>query len=133
MSSAISISDALLDERLLGAALGDPPTWSTWIAVLRACFGLPLDDEQRRVFASVAGDRAPPTKRVRELWGLVGRKGGKSKMAGAIAVYLALFVKHKLSRGERGMVLVLAMSVDQARVVFNYCLGFLTESETSPQ
>ena len=130
MTAPLPIDRALLDPRLLGAALGDSSSWSTWIAVLRAAFGLPLDDEQRRVFASVAGDRAPPTRRVRELWGLVGRKGGKSKMAGAIAVYLALFVKHRLSRGEKGMVLVLAMSVDQARVVFNYCLGFLTESET---
>ena len=129
MTSPLPIDRALTDPRLLGAALGDPASWSTWIAVLRACFGLPLDDDQRRVFASVAGDRSPPARRVRELWGLIGRKGGKSKMAGALAVYLALFVKHKLSRGEKGMVLVLAMSVDQARVVFNYCLGFLTESE----
>lgn len=129
MTAALSIDRALLDPKLLGAALGDPASWSTWIAILRATFGLPLDEAQKRVFASVAGGRAPPTKRVRELWGLVGRKGGKSKMAAAISVYLALFVKHKLSRGEKGMVLVLAMSVDQARVVFHYCLGFLTESE----
>ena len=53
--------------------------------------------------AGVSGGRAPPTKRVRELWAMVGRKGGKSRMAAAIAVYLALFVKYKLSRGERGM------------------------------
>jgi hypothetical protein len=129
MTAPLAIDRALLDRRLLGAALGNPASWSTWIAVLRAAFGLPLDDDQRRVFARVAGNRAPPTQRVREVWGLVGRKGGKSKMAAALSVYLALFVKHKLSRGEKGMVLVLAMSVDQARVVFNYCLGFLTESE----
>jgi hypothetical protein len=129
MTAPLPIDRALLDRRLLGAALGDVSSWSTWIAVLRAVFGLPLDDDQRRVFASVAGGRKPPTKRVRELWGLVGRKGGKSKMAAAVACYLALFVRHKLSRGEKGVVLVLAMSVDQARVVFNYCLGFLTESE----
>jgi hypothetical protein len=127
--TTFTIDRALTDPRLLGAALGAPASWSTWIAVLRAAFGLPLDDEQRRVFASVAGNRAPPRRWVRELWGLVGRKGGKSKMAAAIAVFLACFTKHKLSRGEKGMVLVLAMSVDQARVVFNYCLGFLSESE----
>jgi hypothetical protein len=129
MTAPLPIDRALLDPRLLGAALGDSSSWSTWITVLRACFGLRLDEAQQRVFASVAGGRSPPTKRVRELWGLVGRKGGKSKMAAAISVYLALFVKHRLSRGEKGMVLVLAMSVDQARVVFNYCLGFLNESE----
>jgi hypothetical protein len=129
MTAPLPIDRALTDAKLLGGALGNSASWSTWITVLRAAFGLPLDDEQRRVFASVAGSRSPPARRVRELWGLVGRKGGKSKMAAAIAVYLACFVRHRLSRGEKGMVLVLAMSVDQARVVFNYCLGFLTESE----
>ena len=49
-------------------------------------------------------------------------------MAAAIAVYLACFVKHKLARGERGMVLVLAASQEQARVVFGYAKAFLTES-----
>jgi hypothetical protein len=39
-------------------------------------------------------------------------------MAAALAVYQACFVKHHLSAGERGMVLVLAASTDQARVVF---------------
>jgi hypothetical protein len=46
-------------------------------------------------------------------------------MAAALAVYFALFVKHKLSGGERGMVLVLAMSMEQARTVFDYAMAFL--------
>jgi hypothetical protein len=124
-----TIDRALRNKRLLGAALGDAGSWVTWLAVLRAAFGLSLDDDQRQLFAGVSGGRAPPTKRVRELWAMVGRKGGKSRMAAAIAVYLALFVKYKLSRGERGMVLVLAMSMDQARVVFDYCIGFLSTSD----
>jgi phage terminase large subunit-like protein len=96
---------------------------------LRAAFGLKLDAKQREIFAAISGGRAPPTKRVRELWAMVGRKGGKSKIAAAIAVFQALFVKHKLSRGEKGVVLVLAMSMDQAKVVFDYCVGFLTASK----
>jgi hypothetical protein len=49
-------------------------------------------------------------------------------MAAALAVYHACFVQHRLAPGERGMVLVLAASVEQAKVVFNYALAFLTES-----
>jgi hypothetical protein len=124
-----TIDRALRNKRLLGAALGEAGSWATWLAVLRAAFGLPLDADQQQLFASVSGGRAPPTKRVRELWALIGRKGGKSRMAAAIAVYCACFVKYKLSRGERGMVLVLAMSMDQARVVFDYCIGFLSTSD----
>jgi hypothetical protein len=122
------IDKALTDRRLLGAALGDAATWHTWLVVLRAAFGLPLDDVEREVFRAVAGDREPPAKRVRELWCVVGRGAGKSRMAGALGSFLALFQKHRLAAGERGHVLVLAGSVDQARTVFGYSRGFLDES-----
>ena len=124
-----TVDRCLRNRRLLGAALGDASTWAMWIAVLRAAFGLPLNADQQQLFASVSGGRAPPTKRVRELWCLAGRKSGKSRMAAAIAVYCACFVKYKLSRGERGRVLVLSMSMDQSKVVFDYCIGFLSTSD----
>jgi hypothetical protein len=122
----IEIDRALTDKRMLGAGLEDVSTWRTWLAVLKAAFGLPLAEErEHEAFAAVAGDRAAPLQRVRELWCVAGRRSGKSRMAAAIAIYLALFVKHKLSRGERGMCLVIAGSVDQARTVFGYVRGFL--------
>jgi hypothetical protein len=124
----IPIDQALADAKLLGAALGHTQTWQTWRVVLKAAFGLELNREQARAFASVAGSRQPPAERVRELWCIVGRRGGKSKMAAAIAVYLAVFVQHRLSAGERGLVLCLAASTEQARVVFGYAKAFLTES-----
>ena len=80
------------------------------------------------MFKAVAGGRVLPLKRVRELWCIIGRRGGKSRMAAALACYFALFVKHKLSGGERGMVLVLAATVEQAKVVFDYVLAFLNSS-----
>ena len=49
-------------------------------------------------------------------------------MAALIACYLALFVKHRLSLGERGMVLVLSASVTQSRTVYSYILAFLNKS-----
>jgi hypothetical protein len=123
-----SIERALTDPTLLGAALGNDASWCTWLIVLKAAFGLNLSDEQRATFVAVAGRRAVPTKRVRELWCAIGRRGGKSRIAAAIACYLALFVQHQLARGEQGMVLVLAASTAQAKIVFNYCLGFLESS-----
>ena len=123
-----SIDQALLDANLLGAALGDPASWQTWRAVLKATFGLELNCDEARAFGSVAGSRKPPQQRVRELWAIIGRRSGKSRMAAALAVYQACFVKHKLSAGERGMVLVLAASQDQARVVFSYAKAFLESS-----
>jgi hypothetical protein len=124
----MSIDRVLCDPRLLGAELGDGATWQTWRTVLKAAFGLELNREDARAFASVAGGRKPPAKRVRELWCVVGRRGGKSKMAAALACYFALFVKHKLSGGERGWVLVLAATTEQAKAVFDYALAFLNKS-----
>jgi hypothetical protein len=125
----ITIEDALRDKHLLGAALGEAAPWRTWFAILRAAFGLSLNREQRRIFDAVAGGREPPQQKVRELWCIIGRRGGKSRMAAALAVYLALFQQHKLVRGEQGFVLVLAASRDQARVVVEYIKAFLEASD----
>jgi hypothetical protein len=125
----LTIDQILTDRRLLGKTLGNPSTWATWLAVLKAAFALPLSAEEREVFDAVSGGRPLPKKRVRELWCICGRRGGKSRMAAALAIYFALFEKHpKLVAGERGMVLVLAASREQAQVVFQYTLAFLTES-----
>ena len=124
----MQIDQALTDPRIFGAALGAPDTWSIWLTVLKAAFGLELDQQQRQAFHSVAGNRQPPTQRVRELWCIVGRRGGKSRVAAAIACYCALFNQHRLAPGEKGMVLVIAASLDQAKVVFEYVKGFFEAS-----
>jgi hypothetical protein len=124
----LPIDRVLADPRLLGAALGDIGTWSTWLAVLKAAFALSLSDDERATFMSVAGGRVPPLKRVRELYCIAGRRSGKSRMAAALACFFAIFVQHKLAGGERGMVLVLAATTEQAKVVFAYALAFLNSS-----
>jgi hypothetical protein len=126
--SVVSIDRVLSDERLLGGELGGP-TWATWRVVLRAAFGLSLDDDGLATFRVVAGNRAPPGKRVRELWVCAGRRSGKSRVAAALALFFALFVKHRLAAGESPMVLLLAATVEQARVCFNYTLAFLRCSD----
>ena len=127
--NTFSIDRVLTDPRLLGAQLGDISTWATWIVILKAAFALPLDAAEIEVFHGVTGNRALPKQRVREMWVAAGRRGGKSRMAAALAIYFALFQQHKLSVGENAMVLVLAASMDQARVVFGYTVAFLQNSE----
>jgi Terminase large subunit, ATPase domain len=134
MKPAIPITAALTDPNLLGAALGsDLRSWRTWIVVLKAAFGEPLSEEDRQVFDEVSGNRAPPGQRVRELWCIVGRRGGKSRQAAAVAVFQAVFVQHHLAAGETGYVLVLAPSRDQASVVLDYVVGFLRASPVLAQ
>jgi hypothetical protein len=128
LADHISIDEALRDPALFGAALGSTDTWSTWLATLKAAFGIALNREERRAFEAIAGSRKPPRHKVQELWCLVGRGGGKSRMAAAIACYIACFIHHDLDPGEIGYVLCLAASKDQASIVFKYCLAFLKRS-----
>ena len=125
-----NIEDALTDPQLLGAGLGPIASWSTWLAVLKGAYGLPLSDDELATFQAVTGNRKPPSKRVDELWNVVGRRGGKSKIAAALAVFEACCIDHsaKLSPGETGHVLVLASTVQQAKVVFNYIRGYIEAS-----
>jgi Terminase large subunit, ATPase domain len=124
----MTIDAALQDSALLGAALGDPTPWSTWLATLKAAFGEKLSRTERRAFRTIAGSRKPPKHKVRELWAVAGRGSGKSRMSAAIAVYPACFQQHDLDAGEQGYVFVLAGSRDQAQMVFSYASAFLRRS-----
>ncbi len=129
--STITIADALTDPQLLGAALGTTiDSWRVWFTVLKGAYGLPLTADEVATFQSVTGNRKPPSKRVDELWCVIGRRGGKSKIAAALAVFEACCIDHsaKLSRGELGHVLVLASTVAQAKVVFGYIKGYIEAS-----
>lgn len=124
----VPIDQALIDARLLGAALGDPETWERWLSILRAAFALPMSSDDRETFAAVAGDRDPPSRRVDELWAVVGRRGGKTRTAAAIAAYIGAIEKHDLAPGEVGFVLLLAPSKAQGAIAFGYILAFLQQS-----
>lgn len=126
----VTIDRALTDPDLLGAALGPAATWQTWLIVLRAAFGQELTESELIEFAQVAGSRKPPAQRVRELWAVAGRRSGKSRIAAAVLVFIACFIDHstKLAPGEKGFVLCLSATKDQAALIQGYCLGFLEAS-----
>src|SRR6266699_3457187 len=134
MRARIDIDHALANRNLLGAALGDLAPWQVWRVVLKAAFALGLgSDEERAIFEEISGGRALPAKRVRELWAVVARRGGKSRIAAAIGVYLALFVPRNLAPGEVGEVTIIAATREQASVVFKYVVGFLQMSPVLQQ
>ena len=119
----------LADPNLLGAGLGgDLSSWSVWVALVKAVFGLKLTTAERETFAVVAGGRQPPTQPVSEFWCVAGRRSGKSRIAAALCVYAARFLPRKLAPGETGEVAVVAASRSQAGVIFKYVVGFLEAS-----
>ncbi len=98
------------------------PSWDPWRAVLKALFGLPMNERERRLFRKITGRRKAPRKPAEEAWLAVGRRGGKSIITALIAVYIACFRAWTayLAPGERGVVMVIASDRKQARVIFRY-------------
>ena len=59
---------------------------------------------------------------------MVGRRSGKTRVAAAVSIHIAVFEQHDLAPGEVGYVLLLAASCAQASVAFGYVRGFLESS-----
>jgi Terminase large subunit, T4likevirus-type, N-terminal len=125
----IALHVALNNPRLLGGALGATDTWRSWLAILKAASGQLLDGDERMIFDSVAGGRAPPIEPMRELWIVAGRRSGKSRMAAAAAANVAT-ADHSalLAPGEKGVVAVISHTIEQAHLIAGYARAFLEES-----
>lgn len=122
----VSMRLALEDPDLLGLALPGL-TWQAWRVLLIASRGEELDIYERKIFSRLTGRAREPLEAVEELVCLIGRRGGKSRAAAALAVYLACFVDYSsvLAAGERGVILCLAQNQVQARVVLSYAAGII--------
>src|SRR5262249_3169116 len=123
----LSIVDAIRDPALF-AQWFPGSSWDNWLTILKAAYALPLTAEERAFFRTVAG-RDPPSKPVRELWLIVGRRGGKDSVASVIAAYsAATFTGAGLLRpGERALVLCLAVDRDQSKIVLNYTRSYFKD------
>jgi hypothetical protein len=105
-------------------------SWNGWRSVLKAAFALPMTEGDIAFFRSVAGDREPPKKRVRELWVVVGRRGGKDSVASLITAHTAALFDQgsaTLRPGERAVCMCLAADKDQARIVLNYVRSYFSD------
>lgn len=122
----MNILDAMRDPKVFGAHFRGP-TWKAWYGFLAALFGLPMTAEQLTIYKQCTGRSAPPTAPLKEAWLIVGRRGGKSFILAAIAVFLACFFDWMpfLAPGEVGTVMIVAADRRQARVIMRYCLGLL--------
>jgi hypothetical protein len=121
------ITGFMLDGNLLGRDFaGD--SWDAWRITLKGAFGEPMTERELDRFRELA-ERDPPPKRVRELWLAIGRRGGKDSIASGIAAYMAScgdFQRH-LRRGERAVILCLAVDRHQAKIVFDYIRSYFEE------
>ena len=125
----VSLRVALEERNLLGAELsGD--SWKAWRVLLLAMMGERLRDDEQLIFSNLTNRSRVPAGRVEEFWGVIGRRGGKSKAIAALATYISCLVDHRaaLSAGETATVLIIAPDQRQAQVTLDYVRGYLDGS-----
>ncbi len=121
----ITFADACLDPNLFGDWFAGE-TWANWRVIDKAMFGEPLTDEELTVLQELTGRDSAPDEAAKEIWLIVGRRGGKDVKSSALASYLATIGvdrygwRNRLVGGERGVVQLLAVDRDQAKVAFRY-------------
>jgi hypothetical protein len=127
MVSAINraLVRTLTDAKTFGGMVGGA-SWLLWRACLSALFGVVPDDaSQRAAILKHTGRSTCPTRPAESGWLVVGRRGGKSRVAAIVAVLLACFRRYDFAPGERGVLMVIASDRKQARVVFRYIRALL--------
>src|SRR5262245_22287319 len=129
MKARITIIQALRSSSMFGALpeFRDLTSWSAWTVWLKALFALPMNDIELAIYRKCTGRSRPPSTEPKESATIVGRRGGKSKMAALVGAFIAAFISFKLylSTGERPLVLILARDREQAKVVFSYLTGII--------
>jgi hypothetical protein len=121
-----TLLDLMTHGRLFASEFGGD-SWYAWRTFAAVLFGLPLADQRARAIAQQClGRDQLPTQPAREAWLIVGRRGGKSRIAALLAVFLACFRTYRLAPGERGVVMLRAADRRQARVVFRYIRALIT-------
>jgi len=125
MKPLVSMRAALTDDDLLGQAL-QGESWAAWRTLLIAMLGEELTDDERVIFKALTGRDSEPLQLIEEFWGVIGRRGGKTRAMAVLAAYLAGLVDHSdvLALGERGVLPILAATTKQAATAFGYVDAF---------
>lgn len=101
------------------------PSWDPWRSFWKAVYGLPMEPADVERFARHTGRTALPERQVREAWLIVGRRGGKSRMAALAALHIGIRSDYSktLAPGERAVIPVIAADQKQARRTLGYLKG----------
>jgi hypothetical protein len=124
LRKVVSMREALQSPAYFGALLsGD--SWQAWRVLLIAIVGEALTEDERVIFKALTGRNSEPLEPVEEFWGVIGRRGGKTRATAILAAYLAACIDHRgiLAPGERGVIPLLAASVQQAANAFAFVEG----------
>ena len=124
--SAPTIIEYVTDRQLLGLSIS--PAQET---LLRSLYGLELTAEQEELFRLCTGRESYIPHDYAEGTILSGARGGKdSRIACPIVSYETTFGQHErqLSKGERGIVALVAPTAQQTRIAYDYVRSHFAES-----
>jgi hypothetical protein len=96
-----------------------------WRAMLSAAFNAPMDAGQEEAY-NCATDRTTQPANLRELWMIIGRRGGKDAVGAFIALYLACSRnwKREFKSGETVVGMIICPDRKQGRVALNYMADY---------
>lgn len=110
----------------------DYKTWKNWELFLKKVYGLPVYGKEGKNFiieCTKRGDLIDKDKTpgFDNVFAIIGRRGGKSRISGLVAAYEALFVdwSQYLAPGEKAGIFVVAPQKKQAKIVFGYIRAFI--------
>ena len=124
----MNIIDAMKDPNLFGMHFQPIENWEVHQTIVGALHGLDLNRKQRRIYRKLTDREYDKTLSPREVWMIMGRRSGKSKITAFIAVYTVCFLQFDLSLGETGVFLIIATDRAQAKIDLDYCAAMLLGS-----
>ena len=94
MANTITIVDAIKSPRLFGCLprFKSLETWTAWLVVLKAIFGLGMTVDDLVVFQRHTGRTSPPANGFKETYLIIGRRGGKSFISALVTCFIACFI-----------------------------------------
>ena len=119
---SIDIVQGIHDRKIFRTLFKDLSTWAAWLVCLKAIFAIPMTKDELKIYRKYTDRKKPPSIPFKEVFLIVGRRGGKSFISALIAVYLSVFKdwRDHLGPGETGYIMILATDKAQATVVLNY-------------
>ena len=121
-----SIIEFTTDPQLLGLSLSAPQE-----TLLRAIYGLPLSQDQLETWRVCTARETYPNRPFGEVTVIAGARAGKdSRIAAPVVLYEAIFGGHErhLSKGEQGMIPVVAQDRRATAIAFGYIREYLEHS-----
>lgn len=105
------------------------PSWIAWRTLAKAIDGLPLDDNELRIYQRITGRQLSPLSFVREFIGIAGRRSGKTTFAAGSAVHAAFEdYSDRLAPGEQAAVGVVSPTQQQSGVMLSRIAGLIDAS-----